>query len=411
MKHLIHYFILSFLFFSCNKQDDTLSSTEAFFKTYEIEDDSSYYTPLDVVQKSDGDYLILAEKVDPDINYPLVQLILTDEEGDVKSSAILAASELLACTKSILTINDEYYLVSLLPTGSGSGLGTQIVKIADDLSVTQTASLTTSDFYYPLNASVDADGNIALLTVDENHTKFSVIDVNGNLQVNTITYNIATNVAFNLVDEIRMFLQRDETKRQLPFMVGHMVGDYYYFNGYFNGELSTVFVDIALAGTTVSTTETNISMLQGYDDSENINAIFPIDDNTFAVSFYNGDGTVFLHGLYTFDYQTNGTWTSVVNISNISASELVQFNSPKIKMIADKVIIGGSTFDGKIVLYGMNGEQINTRHYLGNGNQFKLANFTETNDGGLLVLGELSFSSTIKRMVSFKLTQATVTSL
>jgi len=411
MKLTLYFLLFSFLFFACNKQDEDTSSEGQFYKTYEIESDSSYYTPLDVVQKSNGDYLILAERLDEDINYPLVQLILTDDEGEVKSSAILSNTEVLACTKNILTVNDEYYLVSLLPTGAGSGLGTQIVKIADDLSVSRTASLSSSNFYYPLAASVDADGNIALLTVDESNTKFSVVDVNGSLQVNTITYSIATNTSFSLVSEASTFLQRDKTERQLPFMVGQMNSDFYYFNGYFNGELSTVFVDKSLAGTTVAATDATVSMLQGYADTENVNALLPINDTSFAVSFYNGDGTVFLSGQYDFYYQNSGTWTSVVNITTSPASELEQFTGLKIKMIGSKVVVGGNTFDGSIVLYGMNGENIGSRKYLGNGYQFKLANYTQTNDGGLFVLGEVNFSSTITRMVSFKLNSSSVKGL
>lgn len=399
---------------SCKKEDEAISEDAQTFVIYDEEGLEDSYTPLDIVQKSNGDLLFLTEKVDEGI-FPTIHMILTDKDGVLKAQQTFDDNNYAASTKEILTIGNDHYIVCM---DNASGVGTKIIKLNDNLDSTVAVDdfSIASNANYPLAAHITESGNIGVLTYYEQDGIYQRVTTAGANIGNTISFEYGVNIVDSL--NIIAHLQRDNSNsRQLPFFVGQIDNSYYYANTPFNGQLSTLIFDITgptdyeadIAIPTASNSPR--ALLSGERDEININGFLPLSETTFLIANYES-GPTQLNGLVTLDYVSSLISTSIDQLTNNQlVGELEAYDKLVVEKIDSKIIVGGTTSNGKIVLYSMSGDQVIGKKYLGFDNDFELASYCATQDGGLAVLGQVNISGRFKRIALFKLSASELSNI
>ena len=122
---------------SCKNEADPEADKSAFTRFYDNSNFNVAYTPLDVVQTTDGGYIVLALKrtiisdgsdVDPGVIY----LMKTDAFGAFVSDTELDA-DLNIPTQQLLKINDKFYFFCM----SVGSTGVQLMEVGQDGQVAQ----------------------------------------------------------------------------------------------------------------------------------------------------------------------------------------------------------------------------------------------------------------------------------
>lgn len=385
--HISRLFLLALtvITLACENESDPLSDQARFTKIYDNNKFNASYEPLDVIQTADGGYLVLGTRRLDDLNFRGIYLLKADKFG-----AFVTESEpdvdLVSPVGPILTVNGTHYFFAM----TSVGLQSQLVELGEDATIGTVVSVGGS---YPSAAAIDGS-NLLLLNynIDNKQSVISLLSADG-----TVLRRRGFSVgAGDAVDQpiIEHFLR---TGRQLPFQVGKINTNTYFFNGFYNYTLSVVITDINSGAP--------LGVIQGQQDDGGINRLEVTGAGKYAVSRFNFDDHYFLPST---SLQINGI-SSSMDLGGYSLPELAD-ETPVIIFSTTVnntpiLIYGGNTKGKQIGLYGYDpadGSFLGTR-YIGFSNTFGIADLSGTSDGGVVICGTTYLAGRFPRICLFKL--------
>lgn len=373
---------------SCSEESNPTFDTDNFTSIYDNNQFDASYFPIDIQQTPDGGYLVLGGRKLADSNFTGIYLMKADKFGSFVSEVEVEETSVNPIGK-LAKYQDKYYFFCMDPV-------TQVAQLADvdaDLA-TVTITPVQNGLTYPAAASfVNADNRFALLSYnnDSKESVISLVNVSGGV-VDSQGYSIGTGED---IEEpiINHFIR---TGRQYPFEVGYVGAGLYFFNGFFNYTFSLVFTDIG---------EEPRGVVQGQQDDGGFSAITSLGGSKFASARFNfGDNYV----LPNKDLATSGN-TSSTDLGGYTLPEMVENANVRIlrATIATKnVLIYGTDTKSKqigLLFYEEASGTFLSSRYLGFSNPFEIANFTQTEDGGLAVCGTTYLAGRFPRICIFKI--------
>ncbi len=369
----------------CESSESVADPALSFTRIYDDNRFEASYNPLDITQTSDGGYLILGSRKTDLSDFMGLYLLKTDEAGNFVSEQDYSAT-LVHPLDEILEINNRFYLVAMDPVSLGAVL-VRLEETGEAGDITPLGGLV-----YPMGAGTDGSSIILQsFNLDDKLTVMSVHSVSGQTQL-TKTYSIGPGSDY-VVPILEHFT---DNGKQLPFKAGKLPGGAYYFNGFYNYTFSLVFTDLQA--------DEPLGVTQGQHDDGGISAVQPLQNQEFALASFNF-GSNFLMPRETLN--TTGI-SSAVDLVDNPFPELVQDAPIELKILSGpspRIVYGSHTRNGQMALYSFDqtdGTLTGTK-YLGYSNQTELAGFTQTEDGGMAVLGRTYIAGRFGRMVLYKL--------
>jgi hypothetical protein len=378
----LSYLLLLAVFWGCDISRNDADPASTFVKIYDDDRFEQEYYPLDVVQTVDDGYLILSEKKFDQSLFTSVHILKTDALGNVVSQTELAGNYVNA-VNGWSKIGSNYYFVCM----DESNLSANLVAV--DETGTPAAPISLGGITYPLVVTQDGSDMVVLSYDNTNgQSVLSVVTADG--QVNQqVKYSIGSGV--DVEKPIIDHLTRNGPA--LPFAVGRLANGLYYFNGFYNFTFSLVFSNFGTSPTGVC---------QGQLSQGGISAIADLGNDVFGVARFNF-GANFINPLANIS--TNSI-TSSIDLGGNTFPEIAV--SARVKLIDfeqdKKWLYGTHTQSTKLVLYGFEQESGNIlgTEYLGSGNPYSFASFTQTADGGIAVLAQTSIEGRFPRIALFK---------
>src|SRR5688572_25855530 len=80
--HNTFFILLTLIVFACSEESGEVSESENFTKVYDNNQFSASYSPVDVLQTSDGGYVVLAAKFLPEVALSGIHLLKADKAGN-----------------------------------------------------------------------------------------------------------------------------------------------------------------------------------------------------------------------------------------------------------------------------------------------------------------------------------------
>ena len=375
---------------SCANESDPAADKSFFTKFYDNSNFNIAYTPLDAVQTSDGGYIVMGLKrvidsTGAQIDPGLIYLMKTDEFGGFVSDMEFPEN-LVTPAPALLDINKRFFFFCM----DTNGLSTQLIEVDNNGKSAQQLNIGGS---YPLAAEVDGN-NMLLLNYDvgNKETVMSVVGIDGHTQ---LTKSFTIGAGDGPEEPIMNHILR--TGRQLPFQVGKVTNGPYFFNGFYNYTLSTVFTDLNAANP--------LGVIQGNQDDGGMSSLIALAGGKFAAARFNYGDNYFLP-------QATLSTTGASSWSNLGGNAFPELspNAPVTIINATinnnpRIIYGSNTRGKQIALFGYNpidGSFVGSK-YIGFSNTFELASITPTADNGLLVLGTTYIAGRFPRICLFKL--------
>ena len=389
-------YIISFLaavFVSCDTSENETDPSEAFFRVYDNNEFDASYIPIDVKQTDDDGYLILSSRRLSSTNFTGVNLIKIDKNGDFEKELILNEN-FVNPVNQLIKIDNQYHFMAMDPTS----LEAILFTVNDSTNITDTIPL--NGLTYPMYLNEDA-GNLLALSYD-NQAKNSVLSVVGT--DGSIVQSQGYTIGAGSDTEAPIISHFNRTGKQLPFFAGKIAAGNYYFNGFYNYTLSLVFTNFE---------EDPAGVVQGQQDDGGFSSGISVSGGNFAASMFNfGDNFI----IPSVDLNTSGT-SSATDLSGNSFPELVDDAPVVLKLInagSEQIILYGSnTKSGQIILmaYDASSGVLTATKYLGSTYPYEIAGFSNTSDGGLVIVGNTSVAGRFDRICLFKLSAGELSAL
>ncbi|MDW3193312.1 MAG: hypothetical protein R8G66_13150 [Cytophagales bacterium] len=372
-------FVFSIIFLglltSCSEDIDLTSSS--LLRIYDHSDGELGFHPIDIGETADG-YIILTGRPLDQVNFEGVQLITTDLSGNFRTTENLP-DNLVVPTGDLLLSDSVFRFFAMDRTT----LRVEMVSIQTNLGNLQTTRL--NNLFYPLSASVNSSGNFLLVSYDpiDLLTVLSEISPDGTI-LNSVGYTIG--VGEDVEQRINEhFLERQS---RLPFFCGEAAPGQYFFNGFYNFSLSTVFTDFG---------NTPTGVIQGQSDNGGLKAIDWISGNLFSVIRYQFNETYLL----PVTQLLAGSTSSSVELLASRQAELRDQTPATITPYGDQhVILAAETESREVVLYfyNLNSEELTGTEIIGFANPFTLSQVRVDTDNNLLILGTTYVSGRFERI-------------
>lgn len=376
---------------SCDISDNDTDPSASFLRIYDNNTFNTDFTPIDVQQTADGGYIVLGTSALDNSLFSGVYLMKVDENGSLVNEQNLS-EQFISPAGELMKLDNRYYFMAMNQTGFNAFL----FAVNDSGRVADPIPLGTN---YPLAAT--NVGNEIIYANYDNANKRTQIG-SSTLQDGTIESSIPSqgyNIGEGEDGEIDKLIVEHftRTNRKLPFFVGKTSSGLYFFNGFYNFTLSTVFSDFSVEP---------VAQLQGTRETAGLSSAVHLGGEQFAISrFEDGNNFVIPQTQINLGSRTE----SSVNIDGNPFPELIDNAPVKLKLLdinSNSVLIYGSTTQsGQIILLAYSpatGELLGTK-YLGFSNPFTLASFNLTSDNGLIVLGSTSVAGRFERFCLFKL--------
>ncbi|MEO1652528.1 MAG: hypothetical protein AAFU64_03190 [Bacteroidota bacterium] len=379
---------------SCDIGDNEIETLDPFLRIYDNIEFTSDFEPLDVRQTDDGFYIILAETPNDDSNFQGIYIMQADAEGNFISGETFD-NQFVQAAPRLVASGGNFYFICMQRVS----LQAHLVGIAPNGSTTAPIPLSDNNgnpLLYPMQISADRDGGLLFLGYDNasGESVFAKMNRNGEVsQSRRFTIGAGPDVDEPIIDHFT------RTGRQLPFFTGVTSDGNYYFNGFFNFTFSLVMLDL--------NSDEEPSVLQGVQDESGLSSLAHLTGNTFAASRFSF-GQNYILPQVEIDVASDDPGSSEDLVGN-PFPELVpnaEIILKRMNVGGKEVLIYGSTTQGKqMVLMGFDastGELLGTR-YLGFSNPYTFANFTQTSDEGLAVVGTAAVAGRFSRICLFKL--------
>ncbi|UII19296.1 hypothetical protein [Fulvivirga ligni] len=380
---------------SCDIGDNETDPTTSFLKIYDDNTYESSYIPIDIKQTSDGGYLVLSATRKAELE-PLtgVRVIKLDANGDFEKQQDLDGFS--HPVGDLMEIDGNFYFIAMTTRAEAARV---VIFMIDNTGTLADPITLSSVRNYPFCATKTDDGKILLLSFDNKNlnTVFTESDINGSI-LKSSKFSLGPN-AQDIGEPFRTINESFfRTGKKQPYLIGKMNDQTYYFNGFYNFTLSFIF-------TNLDGDNSVIGQINGQHRVAGISAALNLDGNNFAISRFNyGDN--YLYANYDAEPLLA---TSSVNIGGNIFPELVQDATVIIKEVSigsrDITIFASNTKTGQIILLAFEGKTLVGTKYLGFGNSYEIANFSTTEDNGLIILGNTYITGRFNRLCTFKLSE------
>ncbi len=379
--------IIIILATSCDIQDNTVEPQDVFTRVYNTDNYGDAFYPISIAQTADSGYLILGGREVTDTQFLSAYLIKVDAQGDFqweRTPSENYVNPLNGLVKSGTSY--QFFCMDKL------NLGTYLVQVEDQAgSFTQVGYL--EALQYPLAISSITSGGFVV----QGYNREDQTTVLARLNQNAVAIWQEEYDTFEDVEE-NIIKHMIRTSRPLPFMTGS-VGNSFFFNGFYNYSFSMGFVNAS------DGTLTGVINGPGVDDA--ISGATQINGNEFAMARYS-----FLENKIIPSYNISvNSIEATGDLEGLQFDELTQQANFTIKKVnaAGKatVIFGTETKTGQILLlaYDQTDQTLLGSRYLGFGQPYQMADFSTTQDGGLIVLASTHITGRFPRLALFKLSQ------
>jgi hypothetical protein len=392
------FIILTLL--SCGEDGGNAVNSEKFTAIFDINDFHASYKPIDIVQTSDGGYVVLSARPADDTNYSAIHLLKADKNGNFEKELVVDDSLVHPISSLTLEGNRMYFICMSTATGA---------RIASfDESLNDLTTKTISGLTYPSAATFLPDKTFALLgyNSEDKETLITVANLEGVLTKPIKGFSTGIGGGEIIIDKI-MIEHYLYNGKHYPFSVGRVLPNgKYYFNGFVDYNFSMAFTDF-------SDSDEDPVKVFGESDDGGFSTVVNRGDGNFAIArFYYDD-----HYLFPKDFIENGIGDirTVDPPNEYNAFPELAPNAT-IKILPTEietkniVIYGGDTKSKQIGLYFYDeatAEFLSSR-YLGFSNPYEFSSMTRTSDGGLAVCGTTYLAGRFPRICIFKLSEKDV---
>ena len=365
----------------CKKDALPKGMKPGYFKIYDDQAANNSYRTLDAHEMPDGGALILCA-----LNQSKIYLLRTDEKGEYLTSAEIGGGNVHPLP-TLLRINDGFYVGAM----DEVGLFTRVLKIDPNSCQTQTTT-EFQNLLYPLAFSAD-NGAILLLSYDRftYRSQLSRITLDGQTE-----WTVETNV--NQDVETQLMNHLNGTGKRFPFFTANWNGKYV-MNGFNNYSFSLL---VFAAGGSFPE-----AIYNGSNYSSGATALLPLDGGNSALARFSFGKSYFTPAFAP----ASGVVDLTDNIPGLFVEEAEADSEFELGLVTvDDVpylCFGYNTNNGRVAIGFMDASgQLKARKYFGSGdNPFKIGNFRQTQDKGLLVAGTFSVAGSFPRPALFKLNE------
>ncbi len=374
-------------FYSCLEETNPSFDEQAFTKVYDDNRFNAWYNPIDFVQTTDGEYLILSGRKLENSNFTGIHLMKADKQGNFVTAIDVEENYVNPIGRMVM-INNTYYFFCMNPL-------TLQVQLAQTDSNLENLTFTpvSGGLYYPAAAQPDG-GSFILLSYDHlgKQSVISLVGTNGHVS-RSKGFSIGTGE--NVEEPIINHFIR--TGKKFPFETGRIPGSLYYFNGFFNYTFSLVFTDLV--------NDRPQGVVQGIQDDGGLSALHPLGGNKFSAARFNfGDNYL----LPNISLNTSGI-SSSVDLGGNTFPEL-EANAPvkihrTVNNTRNVLVYGSNTRSKQIGLYfydESSGTFLSSK-YLGFSNPFEISQVISTSDNGLAICGITYMAGRFPRICLIKL--------
>lgn len=373
---------------ACDIKKSDADPSESFTTVYDHPDmDLSFY-PVDMVQTSDGGFLVLSVYTDTVLStFPLIRLMKTNKSGALVREELLDESYCSA-VPSLVRNGNMWQFVCM----DAVNQNVKLMEVSEDLS--NIAEVSELSGKYPLYLYADSHQNFVLLSFDR-IARTSVLTkyADDGAQLWQVSFNIIEDYK----NQVETHLKKGN--RQFPFFItqaGSPNLTHYLVNCFYNYTMTLLF-----AG---QTSGNRTGQLNTYQDEAAISSIAFLDNSRFTVSrYYMGANYVFPSvELDMNDTQGADTFEDI-QLPELTADAAVKsmvatFNNREV------VVLASQTKSNRLVLYFFDkaeGTLLTTR-YLASTNPVKIAGLITTSDNGLAVLAQTFVAGRFPRTAIFK---------
>lgn len=393
---LIFYGVLAGLLSACEEEASAEQETKSFVRIYDNSLFNATVDPIDIIQTSDGGYLILSDRElvsdTSAYEYRDIYLVKVDSMGNFVKE-LTAENPYVHPVGRLMEEAGAYYFFCM----NENTVGTQLAKVdVDAEALTYTAIGQT----YPLACAKDgSSSNFILLSYDHLNTEsvLSVITPSGGVSSSvSISIGVGDN---DHMDEL-LIEHFSRNGKHFPFQVGHVPGSVYFFNGIVDYTLSLVF-------TNFNADSPEVGKISGNQEDAGMNMLVNLGSTRYAYAWFNfndnylvPDGTI-----------NPGATSNITDMGGFSLPEVV--SNAHIEILNTTIgeqsvlIFATDTRSNQIVLYfydETNGTFLGSK-YLGYSNPFEVANLVSTDDGGLAVCGRTYLAGRFSRIALFKISE------
>lgn len=396
-SYILHIlFVL--LIIGCSEEE--LAADEAFFKIYDESTFDLDFDPIDVVEVNDG-YVILTGTEQLDSDFDGIQLIKVDEEGEFVAQNASAFNDYESA------VGDMYFDASdssiyFFAKVAGLTIDAILISIEPDLTIKGTSP--PLGFGYPLASNASSNGNLLILSYDpvDLIMEFRETDLTGSTISNrSAEFSIGAGSDGNIEQLIiNHFTTNDESP--IPFFCGEYSGGYF-FNGFVNFSLSTVFLDAAdFAQTGLLQGQPLNDELLPNPTNAGLRSVMALGGSSFAIAGFQFQDNFQLSSI---DLPTSGNQESTIpDLFPGNMAEIRPHTESKIFSYSTTAesytVFASETKSNQIVLHFYNATtgEIDGVHYIGFLNRFNLASVKVLEDGSILVLGTTFVAGRFERI-------------
>ncbi|WP_339814981.1 hypothetical protein [uncultured Imperialibacter sp.] len=385
MKKL-YYLIALLVLLGCKKDDEV--PVTSFTRIYDHSNYNVDYRPLDVEEGTDS-YVILATTTLDRTQFPGIQLVQVDKEGEFESSYEFSENT-IAPTSDLMKIDTFFYFFAMDPVS----LQASLVSFTPGFGNITATPL--NGLLYPLAGSLTSDNQFLLLSYnpDDKLSVISKVDRTGSVG-STAAYTIGPG---SDVEEaiINHYTQPDD--KSLSFFCGEVSGSLVYFNGFFNYSMSLVFSNFS---------GDPAGVVQGQFTDAGIRSVLPINGSTFAISGYQFDDNY----IYPSVTLSTGGLSSSVDLYTSNAAEWRPHTPVVLKNYmlneVQYIIYAAETKSRQIALYmyEKNSGNFAGLTHIGYANPFTLSSLTVDEENHLVVLGTTYVAGRFRRIFVEKISE------
>lgn len=392
-KTVIYLLLLTLSLASCDIKNSDIEPEAAFVKVYESTNIDEVYYPQDILQLSDGNYLILAALIDSihsrQMNFPAVCLIAVDKAGDVLDREILPENYSKSVPGWIEMNGKEYFVCMDDITNQAKLLEVEIID--NSISYSEAGDL---DNDFPLYTWSDGE-NVLLLSFDSwGATVVTKYNQNFSSQ-----WQISFDIDEDLREKTMAHMRLDNPKPFFIEAIRNQDGSKDFMVNCF--ERSSLVLKF-LSGSNGSY---NFAGIYSYQEETGLTAALHHSGNIFSIArFHSGNSYAFPNAIIDRE--------SLIHTKDLDDILITQLrpDAPTDIMLYEHhdenyIVYASTTWSNQILLLFFNKETglQEYSHSLGFGNPVEVTKILKADDGGLIILGETRINEKYQRIILYKI--------